>query len=178
AVAPQPVAPDPAVVLAHPEPVRPPPRPEPVALERPKPVMQPAAPVAAPEPAPPAEPSPAKSERAFMLRFESDAALTTLVSRDVIGLYAIAPEGTRRMSVDGERLSFWNASAPREIHEMDAATVPDNVLASWRRGGANGNPRWGVSLPGAMSRELNRLLEGGDGGTIIIGGDGRLRLDR
>jgi len=177
ATAAEPVPVEPAAMtLTRPEPIRPQPRPAAVALERPKPEPRPAAPVAVAEPVPPAPVTPAPSERTFTLRFESDAALTRLVARDVVGLYAITADGTQRMSVAGERLSFWNASAPREIHEMDAGTVPGDVLAAWRRSGAVDSPRWGVSLPGAMQRELDVVLAGGEGGAIIIGGDGRLRL--
>ena len=170
--------------LTRPEPQRPEPKPKPVALERP--VMKPLArkteappPVTAqatdiPEPAPA---DPGETRKGFSLRFASDAALKRLVASDVVGFYAIAGDDTQRMNVDGVRISFWTASAPRQFHEMDAATVPGDVLTAYRRGSPGAGVKWGVSLPGAMSSQLNRYLAELEGGSLLIGADGQLRLE-
>ena len=139
-----------------------------------------AAPTKAPESVSATRQSSAQSkvQKGFTLRFESDAALTELVARDVVGLYAVKPGGTKRMSIDGGSLSFWAASAPKRFHEMDVATVPDHVLATYRRTNRDSGVKWGVSLPAGMSRELNGYLATHDGGELIIARSGALRLEQ
>ena len=118
--------------------------------------------------------------KGFTLRFASDAVLTGLVARQVVGLYAIAPGKAHRLAVDGSKLSFWTASAPGRVHEMDASTVPADVIAAYRRTSPEtlSGVRWGVSLPAAMSRQLSEYLATEEGGALIIGQDGTLSLDR
>jgi hypothetical protein len=118
-----------------------------------------------------------KAQKGFTLRFESDAALKRLVARDIVGLYAISARGAQRMNVSGATLNFWNASVPQRFHEMDAATVPADVLMAYRRGSATDGVKWGVSLPSAMSGQLNGYLSEQEGGSLVIGEDGTLRLE-
>ena len=101
-----------------------------------------------------------------------------LVASDIVGLYAISPRGTQRMNVSGDTLNFWNASAPQRFHEMDMATVPTDVLMAYRRSGATEGVKWAVSLPSAMSRQLNGYLKEHEGGALVIGQDGTLRLEQ
>lgn len=131
-----------------------------------------------PEPAVP-EPAPPATSQAFTLRFETDLALTRLVARNEVGLYAITPEKSLRMNVNRGALSFWAASVPRQFHEMDEATVPDDVLSALRRAGSvkTSDVKWGVTLPPNMRRQLDRFLSEHDGGALVIGGDGSLRLE-
>lgn len=119
-----------------------------------------------------------KVQKGFTLRFESDAALKRLVASDLVGLYAISPGGTQRMNFSGDTLNFWNASAPQRFHEMDMATVPTDVLMAYRQSGATEDVKWAVSLPSAMSRQLNGYLEEHEGGSLVIGQDGTLRLEQ
>lgn len=147
-----------------------------VALERPKPARPvPAEPIEKTEPEIVEEP--VKTQKHFVLRFESDVVLTTLVERDVVGLYAIAPSSIHRMQIDAGRMSFWPASAPQRFHEMDVATVPDTVIDAWQRSQPARNIQWGVSLPAPMARDLNDHLVTRDGGSLVIGRDGKLRLE-
>jgi hypothetical protein len=118
-----------------------------------------------------------KVQNGFTLRFESDDALKRLVSRSVVSLYAISPQGVQRMSVDGDALSFWNASMPQQFHEMDVATVPTEVLAAYRRSGAVDGVKWAVSLPPTMSRQLNEYLASLEGGSLVIGDDAQLSVE-
>ncbi|MDJ0812444.1 MAG: hypothetical protein QNJ23_01855 [Woeseiaceae bacterium] len=163
-VVPEPVAePEPAPA---PVPESPPaPAPEPVAVE--PPVMEPV-----PEPTPERE--------GFTLRFESDLALKRLVARSVVGLYAFGEDSAVRLNVSGGRMSFWEASTPNQYHEMDSATVPaDVVRALLRTAEVDATAiRWGVTLPGAMQRELNDIIESAGGGALVIGADGNLRLEQ
>jgi outer membrane biosynthesis protein TonB len=160
-----------------------------VVLQRPVPKPVPRKPPVetrkTPEPTPvAASPAPARSptsseQKGFTLRFETDAALTRLVEREVVGLYAIGQETAQRMSVDSGNFSFWAASTPTRVHEMDVATVPASVLDAWRRsnGSASTNIKWGVSIPPSMSRQLNQHLAERSGGSLVIGADGALRLE-
>ncbi len=150
-----------------------------VALQRPvpKPIRRAVAGEVSVKPAPA---TPAKTQKGFSLRFESDRALTRLVARDIVGLYVISPEDTHRMSVDSGDFSFWAASTPERFHEMDVRTVPEPVLAAYRRRNASQDStvKWGVSIPAAMSGELSRYMSGNEGGSLIIGLDGELRLEQ
>jgi hypothetical protein len=142
--------------------------------------MQEPDPVPATKSATPAQGIPDKPQAGFTLRFESDQALTRLVARDVVGLYAITADKTQRMSIDSGTLSFWSASAPAQFHEMDVATVPETVLSAFRRNNAAAPSatKWGVSIPAAMSRQLNQYLAEQTGGSLIISLDGALRLEQ
>ena len=119
-------------------------------------------------------------QKGFTLRFESDQALTRLVARDVVGLYAITAGQARRMNIESGTMSFWPASTPQQIHEMDAATVPEPVLSAYRRQvvAAATETKWGVSIPAAMSQQLGRFLSESSGGSLVIGLDGALRLEQ
>ena len=194
---PQAKAPPEEIVLTRPALPKPSPAPEPVALERPRAVpstrsddMLPAEavtekaveqpePVASTESTPEPKSTPSEAQKGFTLRFESDRALTRLVEQDVVGLYAISGQETLRMNVSGSQLSFWSASAPARFHEMDAGTVPESVMAAFRR--RNASPaaaQWGVSLPSGMSRTLNEYLAAYEGGALVIGLDGELRMEQ
>jgi hypothetical protein len=113
------------------------------------------------------------------LRFETDLALTRLVARNEVGLYAITPEKSLRMNVNRGALSFWAASVPNQFHEMDEATVPDDVLSALRRAGSvkTSDVKWGVTLPPNMRQQLDQFLSETNGGGLVIGGDGSLRLE-
>ena len=125
------------------------------------------------------EPAPPATSQGFTLRFETDLALTRLVARNEVGLYAITPEKSLRMNVNRGALSFWAASVPNQFHEMDEATVPDDVLSALRRAGSvkTSDVKWGVTLPPNMRQQLDRFLSETNGGGLVIGGDGSLRLD-
>jgi hypothetical protein len=120
------------------------------------------------------------AEEGFTLRFESDAALARLVARNEVGLYAIGPRRSLRMSVNRGSYAFWSASAPNQYHEMDAGTVPVAVVAALRRSGSLGlapDVKWGVTLPARMRRQLGEYLAGHASGALVIEGDGNLRLE-
>jgi hypothetical protein len=158
-------APEPAPVPA-PAPVS---APEPVVIEQPapEPVLVP------PAPAPP-------EQEGFSLRFETDLALTRLVGRGVVGLYAIGDPQTLRLNVTEGRMSFWEASTPNQFHEMDRGTVPADVVRALLRIAEIDvtTVKWGVTLPADMQRDLNGYLESSTGGALVIGANGTLRLEQ
>ena len=147
----------------------------PAPAEMPKPAAAPA-----PEPVPAAAPPRPVREQGFTLQFETDLALTRLAARNEVALYAIGKEQALRLSVNRGRLSFWPASTPNQFFEMEADTVPADVLAAFqtRLPGAGDDVRWGVTLPNGMRQQLNEFLETGTGGALFIGADGSLRLER
>lgn len=159
-----------------------------VSLTRPTPPPAPA--IARPtEPMQTAVPPPRQAdvERAasnasagFTLRFESGEALTRLVAQGVVGLYAISPDGAYRLNAGAGEAVFWRASLPDVYHEMDAATVPASVLAAHRRAVPRGGvaTTWGVAIPATMSDQLNRHLSRLQGGELVIGLDGTVRVEQ
>jgi len=171
-----------SVVLTRPAAAGKAPKQEPVVLRRPQATPARDAPQVAKAavPAPAATPRPAARPRGFTLRFASDRALTRLVERNVVRLYAIAGGETRKLAIDSGRLSFWTAAAPDKLHDMDASTVPAAILDAWRRSGADTKPavRWGVSLPPALSRQISAYLASTDGGSLIIEQDGSMKLEQ
>ena len=155
------------------------PRPKPERVEPVAPVTPAPTPlVRQPAPAAPPESPPAEQPVGFTLRFESDLALTRLVAANQVGFYAIADGRAQRMAVSDSRISFWNASTPNAFHEMEATTVPEPVTQALQRSGTESNGvNWGVTLPGKLSRQLDTLMRENDGGSLVIGVDGQLRLE-
>ena len=118
------------------------------------------------------------SKEGFTLQFETDAALTRLVARQIVGFYAITPNKSLRMNIDNNEISFWPASLPAKFHEMDESTVPEAVLAAYRNGNSMTGLKWGVTLPADMSRELSGYLSSNSGGALVIAGNGQIDLRR
>ena len=116
-------------------------------------------------------------DEGFTLRFASDTALKALVARDEVGLYAINGDRAMRLGGDRGRLVFWQASLPKQFHEMDASTVPADVSAALRRSTSSADVSWGVTLTAKLSRQLNRYLQEATGGELVIAADGNLRLE-
>lgn len=140
-------------------------------------------PVEQPVPAEPVQQTPAvpaavRSE-GFTLRFETDLALTRLVARNEVGLYAITPDKTLRMNVNRGSFGFWPASVPNQFHEMAESTVPEDVLSALQRSGSadTADVKWGVTLPNNMRSDLDKFVSEFTGGSLIISGDGNLRLE-
>jgi hypothetical protein len=152
-------------------------RPQPQPVKRLDPPVDKASPAAMQVPAPPAEHAVAEAQ-GFTRRFVDDQALTRLVARNEVGLYAIAPHKSLRMNVNRGTLSFWPASVPNEFHEMDEATVPDDVRSAYRRAGTGTEAvKWGVTLPAGMQRQLNAYLSESAGGTLTIDAHGNVILE-
>jgi hypothetical protein len=157
-------------------------RPEQEAIE-PEPIPD-AVPTPAPEP--PAVPPPAPqtvadapTQEGFTLRFADDLALTRLVASDRVRMFAVANDQALRMEVRNGQVRFSSSDAPQRMHEMDLATVPQSVVSALRRSGSlpPAAVRWGVTLPPAMSRQLDLILSERSGGNLVIDADGTLRVE-
>ena len=164
-----------------PEPIRKvPPAETVVARTEARPPVQPVEPQLREQNLPQPDPAPTDDEDGFTLRFETDLALTQLVAKNEIGLYAISGANALRMTINHDRAEFWSASLPKQYHEMDTATVPESIVSALRMsgGGNTTHARWGVTLPSAMTATLNQYMNEYRGGTLIIGTDGTLRRER
>ena len=161
-----------AVVDPPPAPL-PEPDAQPVAVPAPPPVVAgPAAPQLVRSPA--AEPV----TEGFTLRFESDIALARLVATGQVGFFAMDDDGAQRMSVSGNRISFWSAPVPNRYHEMDGNTVPKAVRDALARTGRSAEVRhWAVTLPSRLTGELQALMQEHSGGALVIAKDGSLRRE-
>jgi hypothetical protein len=115
----------------------------------------------------------------FTLRFEDEAALTRLVARNEVGLYAILPDRSFRMNVNRGQFSFWPASMPNQFHEMDELTVPVTVIEAFRRSSTARKQelKWGVTIPSVTSQRLEQYLREETGGDLVIDAHGSLRLE-
>jgi len=166
----------------------------PQAEERPEPIQAASAPPPPPTPSPQpttaTKPTPlevpssspprssAAQDRGFTLRFESDLALTRLVAAGQVGFFAMGDGRARRMTVSDSRISFWDASTPNAFHEMETSTVPRAVIDALSRSGVNtASIDWGVTLPGKLRQQLDSLMRDNSGGSLVIGLDGKLRLE-
>jgi hypothetical protein len=155
-----------------------------VVVEAPKPLQPPARPpvqtARVPDPQPTSEPTPTDVQVGFTLRFETDRALTQLVSRNEIGLYAITAGKALRMTINQDKAEFWSASLPKRFHEMDAATVPESVIRALQKSTNNsaGSTRWGVTLPTVMSAKLSTYMQDYRGGALVIGANGILSMEQ
>ena len=186
---PAPAAPPPLATVPEPRPAMPDPVPARPAAEPEKAVRltrSPWTPALVPRQQPVEQPlveqsataSDAPAEEGFTLRFESDLALTRLVAAGKVGFFAFADGRARRMTISDNRISFWDASAPNRYHEMEAGTVPRPVVDALARAGVDtAEVDWGVTLPGKLRGQLDELMRDHSGGALVIGGDGKLRLE-
>ena len=133
------------------------------------------------EPPSPETASPTERDVGFTLRFASDSALTHLVARNDIGLYAISEQRATRMSVNRGSYTFWPASVPSQFHEMDSGTVPAGVITALKRSGRfapDESVRWAVTLPANMRARLNGLLSEHESGQLVIDAGGEIRHEQ
>ena len=122
---------------------------------------------------------PVAAQEGFTLRFETDQALTQLVARNEIGLYAISAGQALRMTMNQDKAEFWSASLPKQYHEMNTSTVPRAVVDALMLSNTLGSDPaiWGVTLPATMTASLNEYMHENSGGSLIISADGKLRLE-
>lgn len=179
AAAAQPTPPQPASKppAASPQPADhpdPDPVPVPVPAPTPAPVRQTIAeaerPAAAPNaPAPAAQAAaddPPAAEEGLILRFASDGDFLRLIAKGDIRLYAYRDRDVLALS---ETYRFLESRAPGQVYELLEASIPALVMDAFRqtRTGSEGY-RWGVALPGRISRQIEGFVGQVSRGQLVI----------
>jgi len=129
---------------------------------------------------PESPPTPAPVRKGFTLRFASDAALETLISRDNVNFYALAATKAWQLSLSGGSPAFIPVKLPPKIYEMETATVPANYVTVFHRQVAafgQNTLTWGVTLLPPMSASINHLIKDREGGDLVIMPDGEVILN-
>lgn len=126
------------------------------------------------------ERSPEKPEqRSFVLRFASDTSLRALIAQHEVGFFAFVGDESWRLELDTDVLKYQRAPKPKSYHEMTPATVPPAFIQALQ-GTVKSDPRrgtgWGVTLPRTVQKQIQRHMQSGTGGTLVIYPDGRVRL--
>ena len=129
----------------------------------------------------PAEPAPSEPVRkGFTLRFASDSALETLISRQKVHFFALAGKKAWRLKMTRGRPIFTAIQNPSKIYEMETATVPARYVTGFSRQVAafgRGQITWGVTLQDQAANAINRLIKGREGGELVIMPDGEVILN-
>jgi hypothetical protein len=127
----------------------------------------------------PVEAPPSQAE-GYTLRFESDQALQRLIADARVRVYA-RPEGGRWWVTASSRVAqFRPAAAPVQVYEMAASTVPRAMLDALGRDrgfAVSGPVLWGVSLPPDIEDRIEALVDGRQGGRLVIDAGGGVTLN-
>lgn len=129
---------------------------------------------------PPAPVARQPAQKGFTLRFASDTALETLISRKKVHFFALAGQKTWQLKLAHGRPVYTAVKIPSKIYEMETTTVPANYVAVFSRQVAafgRSTVTWGVTLPDQTAASINRLIEDRDGGDLIIMPDGEVILN-
>jgi hypothetical protein len=123
---------------------------------------------------------PVPDKQGFSLRFASAAALDRQVAADSVSLYGMADQQAWRLSLDAGRPAVARTSFPGWFHEMSAVTVPVHYLHSLKNaadGPGQSSIVWGVQLPVATKAAITSLIQGQQGGALVILDDGQVTLE-
>jgi hypothetical protein len=123
---------------------------------------------------------PESAQNGFTLRFFSDDVLKALISSGKVNFYAVAGQKAWRLVLSGGRLVYAAAKSPREIYEMETATVPVDFAAAFRRQIAafgRSTVTWGVTLPFQTKVSINKYVRGRQGGDLVIAADGKVKIE-
>ena len=129
----------------------------------------------------PPEPAPSQPARkGFTLRFASDSALETLISRQKVNFFALAGKKAWQLKITRGRPVYIAVQNPSKFYEMEKATVPSNYVTGFSRQVAafgRGKITWGVTLPGQTAVAINQLIKDREGGDLVIMPDGEVILN-
>lgn len=133
-------------------------------------------------PAPDRKPPPPKppARKGFTLRFASDSALETLISRQKVHFFALAGKKAWQLKMTHGRPVYKAVQNPSKIYEMEKSTVPANYVTGFNRQvAAFGREKitWGVTLPNQAAAAINRLIKDREGGDLVIMPDGEVILN-
>lgn len=128
--------------------------------------------IASPPTPTPAPVTPAPSP-GFSLEFASQSALSQLLVAGQVQLFA-ASDADYWVHRSG---GFYPADPPARIYTMLEQTVP-RPLRLLAQGLALPQPlAWGVTLPEETTREIQALMQGREGGSLLIHADGTVNLE-
>ena len=127
-----------------------------------------------------ATPPPQPAATGFTLRFASDAALQKLLTLGKVKFYALTGKKAWQLHLTANRPIYSMTEMPRKIYEMETSTVPSdfvNVFNGQVAAFGRGSVTWGVILPAQVTSSISRLIEGRDGGDLVIMPDGEVILN-
>jgi small-conductance mechanosensitive channel len=115
----------------------------------------------------------------FSLQFASNTALDRLIASGEVSLYAMTERQTWRASLRGSEAVVVPAEKPRWFHEMATRTVPLHYRGGFdaARGGSNANVTWGVQLPEETRDAIRTLMQGRQGGELVILANGTVSVE-
>jgi hypothetical protein len=129
----------------------------------------------------PSAPVPTQPVRkGFTLRFASDSALETLISRQKVHFFALAGKKAWQLKMTRGRPVYTAVQNPSKIYEMEKATVPVNYVTGFSQQVAafgRGKITWGVTLPNQTATAISRLIKDREGGDLVIMPDGEVILN-
>ena len=134
------------------------------------------------KPAVPPTATPKDEEKGFSLRFESNAALDSLLTGNQFQLYAQIDRVFWGVYFAAGKPRFRPTPSPARFHLMGTDTVPEPLVAALRRDARVRKKTvvaWGVTLPPRIANQVRRKLTGSTGGRLVAGnGLGDRRRDR
>ena len=142
--------------------------------------VKPASEVSSPRPPASKEPASTPVKRpGFSLRFASNAALDRLIASGEVSLYAMTDRQVWRASLGGAEAVVVSANKPRWFHEMATRTVPIRYLDGLDavQGRSDAAVTWGVQLPQATRDAIRELMQGRQGGELVILANGSVTVE-
>jgi len=116
----------------------------------------------------------------FTLRFASDAALQHLIDGRRVNFFALDGKNAWQLNLKNGQPVYSPSRFPRQIYEMQTPTVPVEYSGAFHRqvAGLDGTAvTWGVSLPPQMELSIKGLINGRDGGELIITANGEVVIN-
>ncbi len=117
-------------------------------------------------------PSPVENTKpkGFILRFASDAALTSLIIKGDIHFFAITGKKAWQLGITGNRTVYKPSFLPSSFYEMAPHTVPESYIKAFENAVAvfGRNVTWGVTLPKSIENRINLQMMGKTGGALVI----------
>ena len=120
------------------------------------------------------------ARKGFVLRFASNQALQTLISKEMVKFYAAAGNKAWQLRLSGEKPGYVASNNPPQLYEMQTATVPPDYMSAFQQQVAafgRTTVTWGVTLPAQTAASINRLIKGQKGGDLVIMPDGEVILN-
>ena len=118
--------------------------------------------------------------KGFTLRFASDSALQQLIDGRKVNFFALAGKNAWLLNLKNGQAVYSPSPFPQQIYEMQTPTVPVEYSGTFQRQVAapvGTAVTWGVTLPPQTELSIKRLINGRDGGELIITADGEVVIN-